>query len=37
MSEMKDVSADLGHADDLGNTKADEELGVGKKRAKVYP
>ncbi|MEK9931154.1 MAG: mitofilin family membrane protein [Rhodospirillaceae bacterium] len=31
MSGIKDVSADLGHADDLGNTKADEELGVGKK------
>jgi hypothetical protein len=31
MSVIKDVSADPGHADDLGNTKTDEELGVREK------
>ena len=34
MSEIKDVSTDQGHADDLGNTKADEELGLEKKEPK---
>ena len=34
MSEIKDVSTDQRHADDLGNTKADEELGLENKEPK---